>query len=183
MNISSKNLLETASNIINKRKNIESNSEIENKSLDNKDNSNSSNLKKIHTSPTTTISENNNKVLKLQDELRNLQVKYTKEQVRADYLINHPNKIDENLEFEGEALFPDFKNKNLNQLNKSVKNQMESLLHNMKSVQIEIENIYALNFQKVDTQKIKENITVENVKKIINTIDLNPERVAKLTRN
>ncbi|MCR9144810.1 MAG: hypothetical protein NXI24_21410 [bacterium] len=120
------------------------------------------------------------RLLKLQANLSTIQHQYSREQARQTYLKESPQQITPELKFGDEPLFPEFQaNMNLEGLQKDVSGSMEKLIRSLKSVQVEMENLYALNFDappeaRTDAAALIEQGGLRN---------LDPARVAHLTRN
>ena len=123
---------------------------------------------------------NSARVLKLESELKSMQEDYTREQVREDFLLNKPEQISEKLKYQGTSLFPEYKpGMNTQGLAKDVSHKLKQLLHSLKSIQVEMENLYALSFSKLSTQET-------NIKEIDTSLavkDIDPKRVAQLTHS
>ena len=125
------------------------------------------------------VNDRNVRMLKLQAELRNLQASYTREQMRESYIKNSTEKINSNLKYEGKSLFPEYtKDTDLSALEKKIHSDSREILHNLKSLQVEIENLYALNFEKLS----KEELNMRHQSSTFQTNSINPSRVAELTR-
>ena len=91
------------------------------------------------------------RLLKLQANLSTIQHQYSREQARSTYLNQNPDQIGPELKFGDEALFPEIQaganpKPNLEGLQKDVSGALEKLIRSLKSVQVEMENLYALNF-------------------------------------
>lgn len=120
------------------------------------------------------------RLLKLQANLSTIQHQYTREQARQTYLKDYPDQVGPELKFGEEPLFPEFKTgMDLEGLKKDVSGQMEQLIRSLKGVQVEMENLYALNFNappqtNTDAARLLEQGGLKN---------LDPARVAHLTRN
>jgi hypothetical protein len=120
------------------------------------------------------------RLLKLQANLSTIQHQYSREQARQTYLAETPEQIGPELKFGDEPLFPEFQsNINLEGLQKDVSGSLEKLIRSLKSVQVEMENLYALNFDappdaRTDAARLMEQGGLRN---------LDPARVAHLTRN
>ncbi len=119
------------------------------------------------------------RMLKLQSELKTLQEKYSHEQMREDFLHNKPQEISSSLDHNNNSLFPEHGNVDLKTLSNRVDTNMKQLLRNLKAVQIEMENLYALNFEKLENQSLN----IERWDTSFTTKDLDPQRVAYLTRS
>ncbi len=129
------------------------------------------------------VGVSNFNILKLQNQLRDLQASYTREQIRLDYLKNKHEEIHEDLKYEASFLFPEYKNGiDKEALTKDVSVQMQKLLHSLKSVQVEMENLYALNFQSYNPSAIIQDVALMQSNTSLHAKELDPERVAKLTR-
>lgn len=120
------------------------------------------------------------RLLKLQANLSTIQHQYTREQARQTYLNQNPEQIGPELKFGDDPLFPEFQpGMNLEGLQKDVSGSLEKLIRSLKSVQVEMENLYALNFDappeaRTDAARLLEQGGLRN---------LDPARVAHLTRN
>ncbi len=122
------------------------------------------------------------RLLKLQADLSGVQREYSREQSRSEYLNRNPEQISAALRFGEEPLFPELQDgqkPNLDALSKATADRMEHLMRSLKSVQVEMENLYALNFNgpsadSVDAARLLEQGGVKQ---------LDPARVAHLTRS
>ena len=119
------------------------------------------------------------RLLDLQNTIAELQKNYSREQARLSYLKQSPGEINGDLKFDGNQLFPEYgtyfdPESTLNR----VTDQMNHLIQTLRKTQVEMENIHALKFAHSDAPQIKASIHVNSdaVK------ELNPERVARLTR-
>ncbi len=119
------------------------------------------------------------RLLKLQSDLKGLQSNYSREQVRYDYLQNRPSEINEYLTYEKQPLFPEYgQGMERETLKNEVAENMKRLIESLKSIQVELENLYALNFESPQG-------TAANLSSLVNgnsIKELDPERVAQLTR-
>ncbi|MCB1324145.1 MAG: hypothetical protein H7A21_19810 [Spirochaetales bacterium] len=120
------------------------------------------------------------RVLHLQSNLNRVQAEYSREQARMTYLRDFPDRINADLRFNDEALFPEASPGPIQrgEVERNVKTAMESLVLSLKSIQVEMENLYALNFeqkpiQPADAARLFENHGLK---------ELDPARVARLTR-
>lgn len=121
------------------------------------------------------------RLLNLQASMNRIQSEYSREQSRYSYLKNHPGEIQEKLQFSGKALFPELGAGKIDfdSLKKSVSNRLQDLGRNLKSVQVEMENLFALNFNTlpipgIDAEKLLQAPALRAI---------DPSRVAKLTRD
>ena len=118
------------------------------------------------------------RILKLQDNLKALQEDYTREQMRAAYLQKQPQNISQELKYNGNPLFPEYKkDSDLDQLRDTVTQRIKYLIRGLKSIQVEMENIYALNFNKPSESKIYSG----KISDSFNAKGLDRERIAHLT--
>ena len=119
------------------------------------------------------------RLMKLQLNLGNTQDELSKEQSRHAYLQNDPQAITASLKFNDEILFPELKNgMDAAKLQDSVSAKVEMLSKNLKQIEVEMENLYALQFNPVETAEMDTNSLVDS--KTMNQLD--PSRVAKLTK-
>ena len=129
-------------------------------------------------SPQTSL--NGARILKLEAELKSAQERYTREQVRESFLLNKPQAISEKLEYEGSPLFPEYKaGLDTKNLAKNVSYKLKQLLHSMKSIQVEMENLYALNFKALSPEEA--NIRQMDLSFALKGLD--PKRVLQLTKS
>lgn len=119
------------------------------------------------------------RLLNLQSSLNQIQHDYSREQTRHTYLNNYPDRITSELRFGEEPLFPELlKDKaDPSELQRKVSHNMDQLMRALKGVQVEMENLYALNFDAPPTP-IKDAATLLSNKGIK---ELDPSRVARLT--
>ena len=116
------------------------------------------------------------RVLNLQSSMGRLQKDYSREQMRLAYVTHFPDKMQENLLFDGEPLFSDLqKSQNPARLEEGIRMNLEGLLQNLKRLEVEMENLYALNGNLPRFAS-----SVEARSELLN--NLNPERVARLTQ-
>lgn len=123
------------------------------------------------------------RLIKLQNDLKSLQSEYSREQVRYDYLQNRPGEISEQLSYENRPLFPEYP-KGLDQeaqeaLKQNTAYNLKRLVDSLRSIQVEMENLYALSFESPQgaVANLSSLVTGNSIK------DLDPERVAHLTRS
>ena len=103
--------------------------------------------------PVKTVQHNqlDHNLVELNKKQRNLQNDYTREQMRLALLNDEKQNIHSSIEYEGKKLFPELAN-NDTQLSaqdrevfrNTASSRVVELLHNLKGLQVEIENIYAL---------------------------------------
>ena len=116
----------------------------------------------------------------LQANLSTIQNDYSREQARYTYLTRYPDQVSAELRFGEAPLFPEFKpDMNTGELPSKVSNNMEKLMSALKGVQVEMENLYALNFNAPPEAAMDAAALVQNG----GLKDLDPERVARLTRS
>lgn len=120
------------------------------------------------------------RLLKLQASLSHIQKDYSFEQTRLAYLTEAPQEINAELLFDGEALFPEWREGiNAGEIENRARASLDNLLRNLKRIQVEMENLYALDFPAAPRMKVDaEALSKNNV-----MTDLNPSRVARLTRD
>jgi len=119
------------------------------------------------------------RLMKLQSNLGDTQDELSKEQSRQAYLQNDPQSITKSLKFNDEILFPELNNgMDVSKLKDSVSARVEMLSKNLKQIEVEMENLYALQFQPGEPGEIDTNSLVGS--KTMNQLD--PSRVAKLTK-
>jgi len=119
------------------------------------------------------------RLLKLQAELGRVQKEYSREQARQAYLQGDAGGIKKDLYFEDAPLFPEVgRNFDPAQLREKVEERMQSLSRNLKGIQVEMENLYALNYSSYRPNQIPDadSIGASSMKA------LDPDRVARLTR-
>lgn len=123
-------------------------------------------------------SSHQSRLLTLQNSLATMQKEFSKEQARLTYLKSHPGAITEDLRFENERLFPELEAGPLPEsLQDTVSHKLEKLVHDLKGVQVEMENLYALNFHKAPASGFEPS----DLGKLSQTSNINPNRVARLT--
>lgn len=126
------------------------------------------------------------RLLKLQANLSTIQHQYSREQARQTYLDESPAQIAPELRFGDEPLFPEIQagtNPNpesLAGLRKDVSGTLEKLIRSLKSVQVEMENLYALNF---DAPPKTDADAARLIEQQGGLKALDPARVAHLTRS
>jgi hypothetical protein len=124
------------------------------------------------------------RLLKLQASLSTVQHQYSREQSRQMYLEQQPAQIGPELQFGGEALFPEYHpGMDLDELKLSVSGQMEQLVRSLKSLQVEMENLYALNFDAPPRSEAGDPEMTRQLVEQGGLKNLDPARVAHLTRN
>ncbi|MBE7438427.1 MAG: hypothetical protein HS115_08250 [Spirochaetales bacterium] len=111
-----------------------------------------------------------NRMHELSSRLKQTQADYTREQMRLSYLKN--GQLDRSIAIQDQPLFlpeevpgPELQDK--------VEAHLENLLHTLRSVQVEMENLSALNFRSADGIRM----TGQDYRSI------DPARVAQLTRS
>ncbi len=120
------------------------------------------------------------RILKLQSTLGTLQNSYTREQTRLTYLSEQPEKIDSSLQFDGTPLFPETgADLDTGKLKVRVDEQMVNLVRQLKAMQVEMENLYALNYK---TQPIA-GLDTRLIMNMNSMKSLDPGRVARLTKS
>ena len=119
------------------------------------------------------------KMLHLQDSLKAVQYEYSRQQTRFAYLTDHPDQIRPSLKYDNDLLFPELSDTtNFSELKERVSGELNSLKRNLKSIQVEMENLVALNFKEPMGQIFNpETILDGSAMK-----ELDPSRVARLTR-
>ncbi len=141
----------------------------------------SSRTDSAHSSRSESVSQNalQTRLLNLQESLTNVQNDYTREQTRFAYLQEHPDQINSSLRFNDAPLFPELSQQtDLESLKQGVGEKVQSLLHTLKSIQVEMENLVALNFNAVP-RSVQEARSLTDAQAMM---QLDPERVARLTR-
>lgn len=171
MQISSKHLLNSAEGILKDRRNVQKQTSGESGSSE----------KAAAARPTgMTQGMIESRLLSLQDSLRDAQVRYSREQARYSYITQNPGEIDEKLTFQNEVLFPELaQGAKPQELEPKVAGAMEQLARSLKSIQVEMENLYALNFSALPRSDVDVGALFENK----GMRDLDPGRVSRLTRN
>lgn len=119
------------------------------------------------------------RMLQLQSSIRDIQNAYSREQTRNTYLTDYPDEITQDLTFNNEPLFPELKQKMpLESLRDSVKERLSQLSRDLKGVQVEMENVLALNYNVASVDKVES----KNIDGNVSFNPLDPDRVAHLTR-
>ena len=127
---------------------------------------------------------NSARMLKLEAELKSMQESYTREQVRENFLLHKPHEISKKLEYQGGPLFPEYKpGMDTQSLAKDVGYKLKQLLHSLKGIQVEIENLYALNFDKLSSHSRSQEANIKQMDAALAVKDLDPKRVAQLTKS
>lgn len=119
------------------------------------------------------------RLLDLQANLNRTQREFSREQTRKHYLTDGSRQLDSTLRFEGELLFPELQKGNPlpEQLLSRTDERMSELSRKLKGLQVEMENVMALNFQAPASRGITaEDLHTGTMK------ELDPARVARLTR-
>lgn len=120
------------------------------------------------------------RILKLQEALKSVQNDYSREQTRYSFLSEKPSSIQNELEYNGQPLFPELhEGKSITDLQGQVGSRMNELVISLKSIQVEMENLYALHFT---SEPNVNGVNVESLLKSNPMKDISPDRVAKLTR-
>lgn len=120
------------------------------------------------------------RLLNLQAALATVQRNYSREQARFSYLNEIPEQVSSSLMFEGEPLFPEVaqgRAGDVHDMKKHVGTALESLVRSLKSIEVEMENLYALNFADVDPS-----VNMHRISEMPPVRQLDPGRVARLTR-
>lgn len=173
MEISGKNLLNQAENILRDRKQ-ENRSGRPDKSVS-AEKSRETPASGVHLSQGVMES----RVLGLQESLKNLQNQYSREQKRFAYLTQNQDQINSDLKFEKDPLFPELRDgRGIDGLESTVKQKMNEILRGLKANQVEMENLFALNFQEREPTGLDSG-AIAGLK---GSTQLNPDRVARLTR-
>jgi len=171
MQISSKLILNSAENILKDRKQEQKSSAVSGRSTS------SSSLRQSEGLSQSVVES---KLLSLQDSLRDVQKTLSREQARYSYLIGNRNEISDSLEFDGSPLFPELKKgESFDSIQVGVVRQIEASIHSLKSIQVEIENLYALKFEAPPNPET----SITSLLKFDLLKGLDPERVARLTRS
>ncbi|MBX7057321.1 MAG: hypothetical protein K1X75_04600 [Leptospirales bacterium] len=120
------------------------------------------------------------RLLRLQSSLGDIQRDYSREQARFSYLNSNPAEISADLRFGDQPLFPELaRGIDPQTLRPEVQGAMERLIRALKSVQVEMENLNALNFgEPVAGSRPNAQALVDRG----GLKELDPERVARLTR-
>jgi len=171
MQITGKLLLNSAESILKDRRNEQKNQSVSDRDLS---------AKKAGSEEIQSSIEA--RILKLQSALTQIQSEYTREQTRMSFLEENPQAINKELKFNNSILFPELDHEMDSQaLKTNVAGSMEKLMKMLKETQVEMENIYALNFhaqaQNPESISIPSGLSGSAVR------DIDPQRVAKLTRN
>jgi len=120
------------------------------------------------------------RLLKLQASLGNIQNDYSREQARFTYLTAHPEQMSQSLQFNNEPLFPELKDGvDPDVLRTKVSDRLTGLVRALKSIQVEMENLYALNFNSMPSANTNAETLISA--RALKTLD--PSRVARLTRD
>jgi len=117
------------------------------------------------------------RILKLQASLSKLQNEYSREQARQAYLKDGSNLAE--LHYNSEPLFPELETgMDRSAITTKVETSLFRLIRELKSMQVEMENLYALNYSALPDA----NFSAEDLAKNSGMKPLDPERVARLTR-
>lgn len=119
------------------------------------------------------------RILNLQENLAGIQKNLSREQARQAYLSEQPQTITDKILYDGKPLFPEAKDGwKPEEIKPAVENKITSFLTVLKQIQVEMENLFALKFESPDRFQLN----AEAVMHPDAMKDLNPDRVAKLTR-
>lgn len=117
-------------------------------------------------------------ILQLESGLQKLQKDFSYQQARFSFLENEPQSINAELKFGQDPLFPEFPFEiNLQEFKANVQGQVTGLSNEIQQLQLQLENHYALNFDSPPPMLSAESLTETG-----NLGQLDPERVARLTR-
>ncbi len=120
----------------------------------------------------------NSRMLKLQADLKSLQQDYTREQVREDFLSNKPEQINRNILYANSPLFPEHgADMDMKATKEIVSHNIKRLVQSLKGIQVEIENLYALHFEKIATERVN----LSSLESSFHIKEVDPKRVARLT--
>lgn len=119
------------------------------------------------------------RIMGLQADMARIQNSYSREQARQNYL-NDPEVNHSELTYEGEPMFPEaLAGQSVEGLRETVNTSVEELRQSLKSMAVEMENLFALNIQSDSKFSMDpQNLMAEGSLK-----DIDPNRVAHLTRN
>lgn len=119
------------------------------------------------------------RLLNLQASLSGIQNEYSREQARHSYLSRTPEAINSSLRFNDSPLFPELETGiSLREIEERVVSRLQELDRALKAVQVEMENLYALNFNALPQPGIEPGDLAKN--QPVRALD--PTRVARLTR-
>lgn len=170
MQISSKLLLNSAEGILKERRNVGKNASESGAGAE----------KAAADSSGVTQGMIESRLLGLQDDLREAQNQYSREQARFMYITRSPEQINQSLTYQDQPLFPEIsEGQKPEDLEQKVAGAMEQLTRSLKSIQVEMENLYALNFSALPRSDVDVGSLFENK----GMRELDPGRVSKLTRD
>ncbi len=122
------------------------------------------------------------RLLQLQSKLREFQKSYSREQAREYILRNRPEDISKGLNYNQQPLFPEYrKGIDIASLTTEVSMNAKKLLHSLKEIQVEMGNLYALDFEGIQKGIQNHKIDPKNLDATLNLRELDPARVARLT--
>ncbi len=133
-------------------------------------------------SPETLLRQDalNARILDLQAQLNRTQSQYSREQARHAYLTRFSGEISSSLVYDGEPLFPELANGRLpSGLLPETQERLSVLTRSLKTAQVEMENMLALSFG----ARVPLAAEASELLRAGGLRDLDPERVAKLTRS
>lgn len=120
------------------------------------------------------------RILHLQSSLGKLQREFSREQSRKAYLQDNPGAINERIVFDDKPLFPELaQGQSPDSIAKHVDTRITDLSRNLKSIQVEMENLMALTFK--EPASISGNVTAQELDRSFK--EMRPDRVARLTEN
>lgn len=120
------------------------------------------------------------RLLNLQASLSGIQNEYSREQARHSYLSRTPEAINSSLRFNEDPLFPELETGiSMKEIEERVASRLQELDRSLKAVQVEMENLYALNFNALPQPGLEPGELVKN--QPVKALD--PTRVARLTRD
>ena len=120
----------------------------------------------------------NTQVLRLQASLSVAQKNHSQAQAQLSFLDNGDISNAGQMKFDNEPLFPDFStDKNITEYREEVSQRVQDMARKLKSLQVEMENMFAFNFETTMDMKLNAD-TLAQAKGLV---ALDPQRVAKLT--
>lgn len=166
MEVTGKTLLNSAQNILKNKKQ---------ESAKAKEAGNTAETKVTNTELNSSL---NAQVLRLQASLSVAQKSHSHAQAQLSYLNSNEQGSPENMLFDNEPLFPSlpFK-KSIDEYKLEIENDVTQMAQKLKSLQVEMENVFAFNFQTTPNM----DLNADSLAQAKGFTTLDPNRVAKLT--
>lgn len=119
------------------------------------------------------------RILNLQASLAELQSQLSRQQARLSHIDENPAELNSQIQYEGQQLFSEQEvNSDPKTVGQEIQQTMQGLTEKLKTTEVEMENLYALGFTTPESFQF----SAEQLASI-SSKDLDPQRVARLTRN